>query len=379
MNGISKAAISVAAIAALLSAGTTAQAQSRKERKTYEAAIEKGTAEALRKYLTRYPEGYYATIVGNKLDTVLNISPITDKDAEKILKALIRGSDEQKIKAIAFRENGIDFIAGFVNGQFSDGNGILLLVAENNNGFWQTPVQKRIEKYTLSENDVLTYPSGEFKCLSLDDGKHIHLGYRNVDQTDFTCEYVESLIRCSDFDATNVIFRGHLMEGNRIEGRCPEMMGNNDKNGKLLYLLDRISNNEKLVTISDADAGSDNAIEWWIKNNPEATTKSRTVIFGVLPEDCSIVSEFEKYDGKEKCADYSAALMEFRGYSIVCAKNRNKSHILVWCEPLCKDRTRDRNLNTIYFEKGSTLALFYYQGRNAFKYKINLNSKTISR
>lgn len=379
MNIISKAAISLAAMAALLLTGTTATAQSRRERKAYEAAVEKGTAEALRKYLTRYPEGYYAADVGKMLDTLLNISPITGKDAEKMLKSLIRCSDEQKVKAIGIRENGIDFIIGFLNKEFSDRDGILLLFTEKKDGFWQPPVQRRIGKYTLSEKDIFTYPSGELKCLSLDDGKHILLNYRNMDQTDFTCEYVETLIRCSDFDATNVIFRGHMMEGNKIEGRCPEMMGENDRNDKLLYLLERIRNNDKLVTISDADARSDRAIEWWMENNPEAVTKSKTIRFGVLPEDCSIVGEFEKYDGKEISADYSAALMEFRGYSIVCAKNKNKNHILVWCEPLCKDRTRDRNLNTIYFEKGATLALFYYQGRNAFKYKINLNTKSISR
>lgn len=379
MNGISKAAITLVAIAALLSAVTTTRAQSRRERKTYGTAVEKGTAEALRNYLARYPEGYYAADVEKMLDTLLNISPITDRDAEEILKSLIQCSEEQKVKAIGIRENGIDFIMGFPINGFSDSNSILLLYTEKKDGFWQIPVQRRIVKYTLSEKDILTYHSGEFRCLSLDDGKHILLNYRNMDQIDFTCEYVETLIRCSDFDATNVIFRGHLMEGNKIEGRCPEMMGENCSNGKLLYLLERIRNNGKLVTISDADARSDSAIEWWMANNPEAATKSKTVRFGVLPEDCSIVREFEKYDGKENGAGYSAALMEFRGYSIVCAKNKNKSHILVWCEPLCKDRTRDRNLNTIYFEKGSTLALFYYQGRNAFKYKINLNSKTISR
>ena len=140
-----------------------------------------------------------------------------------------------------------------------------------------------------------------------------------------------------------------------------------------------MADDRSLVQITRADALTDEAIAWWLENNPKAATSAKKLLFGQLPEECSIVEAFAKNRNKEKSGSYTAALFDIRGYTVVCERNGAGEYALVWCEPKCKDRSRDKYLNTIYFEKGATLCLYYYKGRTTFKYRINLSSKSITR
>jgi hypothetical protein len=65
---------------------------------------------------------------------------------------------------------------------------------------------------------------------------------------------------------------------------------------------------------------------------------------------------------------------------MICAYSKTtKDYVLVWCEPVCKNRNRDQLLNTIYFENDNTLDLFYYKGRTTFKFRVNLATKNLRR
>jgi len=175
-------------------------------------------------------------------------------------------------------------------------------------------------------------------------------------------------------------FVGSRLSGKRIEGLMPELDSIQlVRDAWPKYLYEKLKTNETLVLIAEQDLLTDQSVEWWLKNNPNAQTTAKSVKFGVVPENCSLVSAFKANREKESGSGWTAALFDIRGYTVVCARNSAGKYVLVWCEPRFRDRSSDRILNTIYFDKGTTLVLFYYQGRKAFKYKVNLSNKSVVR
>ena len=135
----------------------------------------------------------------------------------------------------------------------------------------------------------------------------------------------------------------------------------------------------RLVELSEADLMTDQAIEWWLDKNPTALTRATRISFGQIPAESSLVAAYKKAS-KESTAPYSAALFNIRGYTVIVSYNRSSaSYSLIWAEPQCRNKNTDRLLNNIYFESGSTLALFYYKGRTTFKYRLTLANGSLKR
>ena len=173
----------------------------------------------------------------------------------------------------------------------------------------------------------------------------------------------------------SVTFFGKYLKDGRIEGESNKEMLVGTERPEMQWALARQAENPKFVELSRGNLISDQAIEWWVDTNPNALTNARTVKFGSLPAECSLVEAFNSAK-KVNSAKYRAALLHMRGYNVVVAyRKSSKSHYIAWAEPEIQGRT----LSKIYFENDSTLDLFYYKGRKTFKYRLNLSTAKITR
>jgi hypothetical protein len=197
-------------------------------------------------------------------------------------------------------------------------------------------------------------------------------------------EYVASLYEPAEGSVTHAMFYGRDMSGKdglKIEGQCPEALSMVvlPENA---WLLNRINSDSRMVPIAKADALTDDSIAWWLAKNPEAETRASRLNFGALDEESSLVAGFKTARSRDKDSSrsFTAAMFDIRDYTVIVAYSKTyKNYILVWCEPVCVNKNRDKLLNNIYFEDDSSLALFYYKGKTTFKNRINLASRTIRR
>ena len=367
----------------------SATAQTKRETKLYEQTLKKRTAAAYNKFLKKYPESVYAQEISAMRDTLLIISPISADEAFDILTGLqpeLRREENrpQVLKAIGYREAGRDYVLGVCAASDVVPEGVVRVYAsECVKGIWQPVTTTDYERYRMMESDSMrTFLLGDVSLVKVGETRWLQAGYRNVSADSQSVEHVETLLEPLGTQCVSAVFYGKLLDGQmrRIEGTSPEaLVAPEMRSEEVNYLLARLAENPTLVEIARADALTDEAIAWWLEHNPKAASSASKLLFGQLPEECSIVVAFKRDRNKETSGKYTAALFDIRGYTVVCERNGAGEYALVWCEPKCKDRSRDKYLNTIYFEKGATLCLYYYKGRTTFKYRINLASKNIQR
>lgn len=367
-------------------------AQSKQEIKWYNKTITSGTVAAYDIFLKRYPKSVFRHEIDSLRYEALYVTHMDNQEALDIfsdLKPSLK-PDQNKgefFRASAIRDNGRDFIVGVsVREEDLPFEMVRVYLSEKKAGIWQMPTFVDVPKPVAEQNKFVSFLNGDENIVTIDGGKWLHFAFRSYSKDGERIEHVETLMPVGEYAFDNQtpgfvseIFAGNRLSGKRIEGMMPVFESGGDFSNPELFLLNRLKEDESLVEISRENYLSDQAISWWIENNPAAQTSAQSIKFGILPEECSIVKAYLANREKEKGEGWTAALFDIRGYSVVCARNSAGSYLLVWCEPRIKDRATDRLLNTIYFDKGSTLALFYYQGRKAFKYKLNLSSKNITR
>ena len=185
---------------------------------------------------------------------------------------------------------------------------------------------------------------------------------------------------------SEVVFEGHdiLQPGEglpfHIEGRVNENSIMNPGRPEAKLMTAAMNENPCLEQIPAGDYLTDAAIDWWLEQNPDATTSATKLNFNILPENSSLVEQFEASRDKKSSSRYTAALFDIRGYSVIVVKQKQDgNYVLAWAEPECEDHYRDRLLNSITFEDANTLEMFYYHGNRHFDYKLNLTSKTVKR
>ncbi len=177
----------------------------------------------------------------------------------------------------------------------------------------------------------------------------------------------------------SVTFSGKRLKDGRIEGTSNKTMLVGTERPEMQWAIARQAADPNLVELSRADLMSDQAIGWWLDNNPDAATRASKIAFGALPEESSLVASF-KSAKKENSAKYRAALLNTRGYTVVVAYRKSSgAYYIAWAEPQCTDRKRGKLLNSIYFENDTSLVLFYYRGKTTFKYRVNLANAKITR
>lgn len=409
----------------------TANAQSKSETRQYKSTLKKGTIKAYDKFLKKYKQSVYFSSILYKRDstifegldhndvicltqfaeqypnspiideveeliTILNTSSLSVEEATSIFSSFFHSAAEDKtlqITAIGRRHLNVDYIIGVALGESTvAASHFRIYSLRESDGEWKVDSVADFSKHSFGEEMVSSEFTDTICYLPIADRKFIAFSYLNHDSTGRKIEYVTNLL---DMESWNVIaagFNGNnvlLAKGTEketinkeylIEGQSPDILSNGMMIPEAAYLLEKIKVNPGLMLISKANALTDESVDWWYTKNPKAEKSARTLSFGILSKESSLVEQYIAQKSKEKSRIYNAALFNIRGNSVICAfDKRTKEYILVWCEPQCVNKNRDKLLNSIYFEGDNVLNLFYYQGKQTFKIRINLANKSVKR
>ena len=387
-------------------------AQTPAETKLYDKTMKKPSLKAYDKFLKKYPSSVYSVEIQTLKDSTLfaavdqedaaaveafaaahpdspiaaqveaviarhNTSPLTREEALTALRALAPAAAD----AVGYRRANRDYALGLAaaDGALSLYRGVL-----GADGVWTLSDTPAPERYTLDSKLSDCRLDGPVELVEINGKNLLSFNYINSSENNRNIEYVASLYDPSEGSFTHAMFYGRDMTGNdglKIEGQCPEALSTlaTPENA---WLLNRINADPRLVPIAKADALTDDSIAWWLEKNPNAETNASRLNFGALDEESSLVAGFKKARARDKDSSksFTAAMMDIRDYTVIVAYSKTyKNYILVWCEPVCKNKNRDKLLNNIYFEDDANLALFYYKGKTTFKNRINLASRTIRR
>ena len=399
------------AAAALLAMGTL-HAQAPAETKLYNKTLKKPSVKAYDKFLKKYPSSVYSIEIRTLKDSTLfaavdqedaaaveafaaahpdspiadqveaviarhNTSPLTREEALAALRALAPSAAD----AVGYRRANRDYALGLAA---ADGALALYRGSLGADGAWTLADTPAPERYTLDSKLSDCRLDGPVELVEINGKNLLSFNYINSADNNKNIEYVASLYDPEDGSFTHAMFYGRDMSGKdglKVEGQCPEALSTlaTPENA---WLLNRINSDPRLVPIVKADALTDDSIAWWLEKNPNAETNASRLNFGALDEESSLVAGFKvaRSRDKDSSKSFTAAMMDIRDYTVIVAYSKTyKNYILVWCEPVCKDKNRDKLLNNIYFEDDANLALFYYKGRTTFKNRINLASRTIRR
>lgn len=389
----------IIAVAALFIASFTAAGQTRAETSLYDKTMRKPAVKAAGKFLKKYPESVYAPRVIRMRDSLLFYA-LKEDDAAGVLAfrdsypdSPFREMAEERIKMHntsligpedALRIAGASSIGA--SGWRKDNVEHILSLDKSFTLSILNPDGKKetafyLPVYTLSDNSPAPRIVLPMEIISPLGGRnYLHFGYINGDS-----EYVEVLYQPENDVLHQAIFYGKSIptkegEAYRIEGDSPEFMEGVERSAEVVWLSGRLLENPSLIKLPKADILTDESIRWWLERNPRAATSATKLVFGQLDPESSIAEAFRKAR-KEKGRSRNAALFDIRGYTVICtASKAGGDYVLVWCEPICRNKNRDRFLNSIYFEgDGTTLDLFYYKGSSTFKLRISLPSQTLRR
>lgn len=386
------------------------RAQTKAEKSQYTKLMKKPSVKAADKFLGKFPASTYAQGVVRLRDSLLLLS-VDHEDTgalrafaashpdtpfkEDILR-IIRthntsdiSGDEARAKAtgaldaVGWKVDNRDGVAALY---FTEGKIELRLL----NPLGVETSVRGIPVYTASPEglspEILASPLEVVHMGSGEGRNYIHFAYLNSKEGTREREYVGVLYDPVLDLAASAMFYGKDLprpEGEDmpylIEGQCAEKIGGVVLTPEVSYLVEGISQDPRLVEISKGDLLTDEAIKWWRGKNPTAETTATSLVFGALDRESTLVGKYEA-SRKENAGLFRAAMFDYRDYTLIVAySKKTDDYLLVWCEPVCVDRSRDKLLSTVYFEDDSTLDLFYYHGRRTFKIRVNLASKRVRR
>ena len=340
------------------------------------AAVDKEDAEAVEAFAAAHPDSPLSGQVGDVIARH-NTSPLSKEEAMAAVRALAPSATD----AVGYRRANRDYALGLS----AEGGALTLYrCALGADGAWALADTRSLERYNLDGKLADCKLDGPVELVEIDGKKFLSFNYINSSDNSKGIEYVVSLFNPADDSVTHSMFYGRDMsakDGLKIEGQCPEALSSLvlPENA---WLLNRINSDPRFEQISKANALTDDSIAWWLEKNPEAETRASRLNFGALDEESSLVAGFKAARSRDKDSSrsFTAALFDIRDYTVIVAYSKTyKNYILVWCEPVCKNKNRDKLLNTIYFEDDTSLALFYYKGKTTFKNRINLANRNIRR
>ena len=361
----------------------SASAQKKAETKLYNKTIGNPSLAAFDKFLKKYPESVYAPSILGKKDTLLNVSPYTMEDAARIASDFLPGAE---FKAWGVRKEAVDRIQVLaVNADSLDLGYIRLATLVDGKDGWELEYSYDLPGFEDEEMASVAFVDGcSFLKILKKDCLRFNCLMKSADGS--RQDYVAAIYNTADEQLYRVVFSGKDLPGKeeglyRIQGRKDFTMESSGSNRpELLLLAKEIDENPALVAVSDADFLTDEAMQFWLKNNPDALTTATKVAAATLPAESSLVQAYAAAKGKQNSSKYRAAMFDFRGYTVIVAYQKaSDDYILAWVEPECKDHYRDRLLNSISFSDSNTLEMFYYHGNRTFKYHLNLASKSLKR
>ena len=371
--------------AALLCASVCMQAQTRSETRLYERTIGKPSAEAFDRFLRRYPNSVYAGDISARKDTLLSISPYSTAEAETVLADFM--PEGAIYAAFPERRDAVDRIYGVCISapDLEESHVRLYALMLGENGWtldysYEPSAGGLRDGWTrqfadsCSVHEIAGSKCFRVNCIasSPDGGRMNYIASAWSPDNDSFLSLV--------FSGKNILRPGEDLPYH-IEGRIEnDNMLVNAGRPELRLLTAGINGNPCLEQIPAEDYLTDAAIEWWLEQNPDALTSASRLNFNILPENSSLVLQFDAAESRKSSSRYTAALFDIRGYSVIVVRQKaDGKYVLAWAEPECEDHYRDRLLNSIKFEDANTLEMFYYHGKRHFDYKLNLASKTLRR
>lgn len=328
--------------------------QTKKEIKGYNKAVKTATIEGFEAFLKKFPQSVYAANANHMIDSMRYAT----LDRADIVSCL-------------------EFINTYPKTSYKE-------VIESQ--IFRMALEQRYIQDNSLNHYVLLENFKDFEFLGNPYYYFTYVNYKsgNSDSSPVgrVCEYVVNLLDKRSGVTHSSMFSGKVIaaEGGKyvLEGDfMDEGASGSYVVQEALFLLNELKKSDFLLPISEGDVITDQAIEWWFKNNP---ANARRLKFGLVPEESSIVSAFNSQKEKESSGGYKVSLFDIRGYTIIAAYQKSSNqYMLVWAEPICKDTKKDPFLNTIYFENANSLVLYYYKGRTTYKIRINMANKTIVR
>ncbi len=384
-----------------------AAAQTPAETKLYTKTLAKPTVKAYDKFLTKYPESVYSLEIHTLRDSTL-FAAIDKEDAaavktfaeahpdsplnEEIHKHIRRHNTSSLsrsealdivgpgyVEAAGWKMDNVDYVLGLSVAL----DGSIVLATCNLDG---TKVfdDRTITRHQLGD-PLRTWLAPGAYVTEFNSRSMLTFAYIN-ELADGGQEHVTVLYDYHNDHAYNAMFYGTrlLPEDSEpdygIEGQCLETLSGGIMTAEQMWLINNIADNPALKPLSKADLLTNESIKWWLSKNPKAltSTAAQRLNFGILDPESSLVHTYAKAS-KEKGDKYNAALFNLKGYAVIVSYSKaSGEYLLVWCEPVCKNKRTDRLLNSIYFEgNGSSLAMFYYHGKRTYKYRVNLSDKSL--
>lgn len=357
-------------------------AQTKAETRQYGKTVAAGDLKSFDKFLKRYPNSVYAQDILARKDTLLNITPYSLSDAEAIASPFV--GENALFKAVPSRKEAVDRIdvMAVKADSLKVGEFRLMVLLKGSGGVWN--IDSSYDRIVFDDEEISSVEFVDssfvanvsragclfFNCL-LSSGNSAHQDYLAI-----AWFPSRDLVSTELFSGKSIL--GENESGYRILGRMEQADAAATPEKNLLRKM--ISENARLEKVSDADYYTDQAIGFWLENNPDALTTATRIKASAIPEGSSLIDRYKAAKGKQSSSRYTAAMFDFRGYTIIVVYVKSSGdYILAWVEPECKDHNRDRLLNNIEFEDANSLEMFFYQGRKYFKYHYNITSKILRR
>ena len=355
-------------------------AQSKAETKLYNKTLSAPTLKSYDKFLKKYPQGVYAADILARKDTLLNISPYSMEDAGSIAAPFFGAG--AAVKAFAYRSEAIDRInvVAVKADTLNVGDVRVAVLVKDAKKGWG--VESSYDRYAFEDKDFTSVELVDSSYV-LKVGKKQFLFFNCLMTGADVQDYLAAAYCFDTEEFSTVLFSGKSVLGAGESGYG--ILGRPDasarvQNPEVNLLVKFIEDNPRLQKVSDADYYTDAAIEFWLQKNPDALTSATRVTASVIDPSSSLIDQYKKAKGKQNSSKYTAALVDFRGYTmIIVYQKATQDYILAWVEPECRNHNTDRLLNSIEFQDSNSLEMFYYQGKKYFKYHLNLASKTLRR
>lgn len=380
--------IIIIVIAAMLAFSVTSEATNAKkpkikkaEQKAFNAAVQTSTIASFDAFLAKYPKSILCEDISIKKDSltvILNTTPYNQDEAYAVFTSSAVLSAEQ-FSALPYRNEGIDYIYAIAVQPSGICNIYRLSRPVNANGTiyeaanWTTDTFKE-EPLCKVNNSIDSFMlKDSLTAISVGADTYLRFSCESAASKSSNREYSAYLLGVDNLNLESLCFAGKA-KGDIIEGTLDMLTIDSHTPATTITLASFLTSKPYLQTIAKADLLSDESIEWWYNNNKSG---AKTLSFGVLPDECSLIEAFSKQK-KENGKLYTAAFFNHRGNTVLCARKKsNGEYVLTWCEPLPAEKKKDAVLSGIYFEGDNNLVLFYYKGNTTFKRRINLATKVI--
>lgn len=377
----------------------SAFAQKKSETKLYKAVIAKGDTLSFNKFLAKYPKSVYAPSIAAKKDSLIksyNTTIYSIEQANSFFKeAVLAATNANAVAgkdfiALPHRKNNIEYITGIVAPEADSPYTFKTVKLKQECGAWSTVSEKTVPRY-IQDDELELFAFVPLKSIErkgaeierVTVGPEDFLKFNYINYTNATdsrskwqnnnAELVSNMVSLSDGTVYNAMFSGEICS-QTLYGSCKDaIQGGMLATSQINYLVREFASHPALAPANKERELTKEAINWWYENNPQGKT---TLDFGVLEKEHPIVKAFLADKYKESSANNTAAFFNIMETTVLCVYNKNTGqYLLVWCEPQVKESKNAKELNTIYFEKGNTIVLYYYQGNRTFKERINLGTR----